>query len=75
MYVPGFKNRSKKMKHSKKDHNQLTSLEECCNAIEGYFYLIEMNFILLEMEYKYDDMLKYDRRHHFLPTINENIKH
>ncbi len=63
------------MKHSNKDHSQLKSLEECCNAIEGYFYLIEMNLILLEMEYEYDDIQKYDTHYHFLPTINENIKH
>ncbi len=39
------------MEDSRKENNRIELLKECFNEISGYFYLIEMNLLLLEYEY------------------------
>ena len=49
------------MKIGKKDYYKTKLLKECFETISGYFYLIEMNLLLLE--YEYTEKLLYD--YHF----------
>ncbi len=63
------------MKISKQDYNQIALINECLEEVKGYFYLIEMNLILLEMEYEYDTLLQYDDFSHYHSDLNEHTKH
>ncbi len=63
------------MKFHKKSSNQIDFLKDCINTVKGYFYLIEMNLILMEMEYEYDAVLQYEKHFDYNSKENEYTRH
>lgn len=61
----------------KKDYNQFEMLQECFDTIIGYFYLIEMDLLLLEVEYgyEYEEKLLYYDYSNFYANPEEYTKH
>lgn len=63
------------MKFCKKDHAQIKLLEECFEEVNGYLYLIEMNLLLLELEYEYNAILQYNEHFDYHTDPEKYIKH
>ncbi len=59
----------------KKDYKQIELLQECFETITGYFYLIEINLLLLELEYGYEEELLYYDYSNSDVYPKENTKH
>ncbi len=64
---------SKNMNVCKKDHDRIKLLEKYFDEVNGYFYLIEMNLLLLEYEYTAESLYDYHSKDFDDP--GEYIKH
>lgn len=63
------------MKFCKKDHAQIKLLKEYFEEVNGYLYLIEINLLLLELEYEYNTILQYDEHFDYHTYPEKYIKH